>query len=121
MILRVHHAQIPVPVGAEGECRKFYCEVLGLNEIPKPAELRERGGFWLELDGMQIHIGMQDDADRARSRAHLAYEVESLAAWRAKLKENGIEVLDAVSIPGFDRFEFRDPFGNRIEFLQRLN
>jgi hypothetical protein len=23
-----------------------------------------------------------------------------------------------VPIPGYDRFEFRDPFGNRVEFIR---
>jgi hypothetical protein len=29
------------------------------------------------------------------------------------------EVIDSVPLPGHDRFEFRDPFGNRVEFIQR--
>jgi hypothetical protein len=31
----------------------------------------------------------------------------------------GIEATEGVPIPGYDRFEFRDPFGNRVEFPQR--
>jgi hypothetical protein len=25
-----------------------------------------------------------------------------------------------VPIPGYERFEFRDPFGNRVEFIQAV-
>jgi hypothetical protein len=32
---------------------------------------------------------------------------------------DGIEVIDSLPLPGHDRFEFRDPFGNRVEFIQR--
>jgi hypothetical protein len=28
--------------------------------------------------------------------------------------------IEGIPVPGFDRFEFRDPFGNRVELLQRL-
>lgn len=118
MLVRVHHAQITIPKGEEDRCRSFYCGVLGLSEIPKPASLQERGGFWLELGELQIHIGTED-FDRSLSKAHLAYEVDNLASWRMKLQSAGIKVLDAVSIPDYNRLEFRDPFGNRVEFLER--
>ena len=28
--------------------------------------------------------------------------------------------LESIPIPGHDRFECRDPFGNRLEFIQAL-
>jgi hypothetical protein len=36
------------------------------------------------------------------------------------MRENGIEIGDSVPIPGYARFEIRDPFGNRVEFIQRV-
>ena len=30
------------------------------------------------------------------------------------------DILDGIAIPGFDRFEFRDPFGNRVEFIETI-
>jgi len=118
MIQAVHHAQISIPVGAEDQAREFYCGVLGLTEIPKPDALASRGGFWLELDGFQIHFGAEDGIDRARSKAHVAYLVTDLEGWRQKLIDSSCQVVNGIPIPGYDRFEFRDPFGNRIEFLQ---
>jgi len=119
LILRVHHAQITIPKGAEEKAREFYCGVLGLTEVPKPESLQGRGGFWLELGAFQVHVGTEDGFDRRATKAHLAYEVENLEGWREKLSENRIEILEGVPIPHFDRFEFRDPFGNRFEFLER--
>ena len=119
MILRVHHAQISIPRGAEEQARRFYCGVLGLREVEKPAPLRDRGGFWLEIGDTQVHVGTEDGVDRAATRAHLAYEVKDLEAWRARLRVEGIDVQDGIAIPGYMRFEFRDPFFNRVEFLQR--
>lgn len=120
MLIRLHHAQITIPKGAEEECRRFYCGLLGLVETPKPASLEGRGGFWLELGEIQIHVGTEENVNRAASKAHLAYEVDDLNNWRAQLEERHIEILEGIPIPGYDRFEFRDPFGNRVEFLQRL-
>jgi catechol 2,3-dioxygenase-like lactoylglutathione lyase family enzyme len=120
MILRVQHAQITVPKGAEVEARKFYCDVLGLKELPKPESLEGRGGFWLEIGAFQVHVGTEDGFDRTQTKAHLAYEVEDLNAWREKLARNGIRILEGVAIPNYRRFEFRDPFGNRVEFLEAV-
>jgi catechol 2,3-dioxygenase-like lactoylglutathione lyase family enzyme len=120
MIVRLHHAQITIPNGEENRCRRFYCDLLGLREIAKPPSLQERGGFWLELDGVQVHVGTEENVNRKASKAHLAYEVDNLANWRAKLQEHGLKVLDGIAVPGYERFEFRDPFGNRVEFLEHI-
>lgn len=117
-IVGLHHAQLTVPRGAEAAARAFYCGVMGLPEIPKPLSLQGRGGFWLQVGDRQVHVGTEDGFDRATTKAHLAYEVADVAAWGAHLSGNGIEVLDSVPIEGFERFEFRDPFGNRCEMIQ---
>ena len=118
MILSIHHAQITIPKGAEDEARAFYCGLLGLPEVDKPASLVGRGGFWLEIGEMQVHVGVEDGFDRHRTKAHIAYLVDGLEKMRGILIENNFDIIDGVPIPGFSRFEFRDPFGNRIEFLQ---
>lgn len=119
-IERLHHANVTIPKGSEAEARAFYCGLLGLPEIEKPESLKARGGLWIELAGQQIHLGIEDGVDRARTKAHVAYQVDDVKAWRAKLEEAGIKIGDSIPIPGYDRFEFRDPFGNRIEFIQPL-
>ncbi len=117
---RVHHAQITVPNGEENAARKFYCDFLGLAEIPKPESLQGRGGFWMQLGDFQIHVGTENDFDRTKTKAHLAYEVEDLETWREKLQNYGIKIIEGVLIPGCSRFEFRDPFGNRVEFIEKI-
>ena len=120
MITGLHHAQITIPPGAEDEARRFYCDLLGLPEVEKPASLKARGGFWVRVGDRQVHVGTEDGFDRLSTKAHLAYQVTDVAHWREKLIAEGIRVLDSVPIEGFDRFEARDPFGNRIEFIQPL-
>jgi catechol 2,3-dioxygenase-like lactoylglutathione lyase family enzyme len=100
--------------------RTFYCAVLGLREIAKPAALQGRGGFWLQVGDQQVHVGTEQSGQRQATKAHLAYEVDDLAAWRAHLEGLAFQISEAVPIPGHQRFEFRDPFGNRIELTQVL-
>ncbi len=114
----LQHAQITIPNGAETEARKFYCDFLGLKETPKPESLEGRGGFWLEVGAFQIHVGTEDGLDRTKTKAHIAYQVENLNAWREKLETGGVKIIEGVPIPHYSRFEFRDPFGNRVEFLE---
>jgi catechol 2,3-dioxygenase-like lactoylglutathione lyase family enzyme len=115
----IHHVQLTVPNGAEEEARRFYCRVLGLPEIQKPASLTGRGGCWLQVGDRHVHIGVEDGVNRYATKAHIAYEVSDLEEWKRKLAALGIEVIEGIPLPGHDRFEFRDPFGNRVEFIQR--
>ena len=119
MIRGIHHVQLTVPSGAEEEARRFYCRLLGLPEIQKPASLTGRGGLWLQVGDRQVHIGVEDGVNRYGTKAHIAYEVCDLEGWKRKVAALGIEVIESIPLPGHDRFEFRDPFGNRVEFIQR--
>jgi catechol 2,3-dioxygenase-like lactoylglutathione lyase family enzyme len=119
MIRGIHHVQLTIPKGCEEKARDFYCNCLGLQEIDKPAGLAERGGLWLQVGDRQVHIGVEDGVDRYSTKAHIGYEVVDLAGWKDKLKTLAIEIVEAIPIPGCNRFEFRDPFGNRVEFIER--
>lgn len=119
MILKLHHTQITVPIGAEPQAREFYCSVLGLRELPRPDDFANRGGLWLEVGDAQLHIGTEDGINRAATKAHVAFEVANLGEIKRALKEIDIDVKDVETVIGYSRSQFRDPFGNRIELLQR--
>jgi catechol 2,3-dioxygenase-like lactoylglutathione lyase family enzyme len=119
-IERINHVQISVPPGSEDEVRRFYCDILGLEEVPKPASLQGRGGLWLTVGNQAIHFGTEEVSDRAASKRHVAFEVEDLDEARRVLEEAGVKILEGIPIPGYDRFEFRDPFGNRVEMMKRM-
>lgn len=119
-IRRMHHVQVTVPTDAEAAARTFYCQVLGLVEFDKPDSLKSRGGFWLRLGDQELHVSLEDGFDRTTTKAHVAYHVDALEEWREKLTDAGVNIGESVPIPGYRRFECRDPFGNRMEFIEPL-
>ncbi len=116
---RVLHVQFMIPAGCEDEARAFYCDLLGLREVEKPEILRRRGGLWLEHEDFQLHVGAEASFDRMKQRReHVAFQVADLEAARLELAAAGVAIVQGDQLPAFVRFEFRDPFGNRIELLQ---
>jgi catechol 2,3-dioxygenase-like lactoylglutathione lyase family enzyme len=115
---RLNHVHITVPTDRLAEAKAFYCEVIGLTETPKPEPLKIYHGFWIQLDGLQLHVGGEDSiVNRWESGAHVSIEVDDLGERRARLEGAGIFIKPMVRYPGYDRFEFRDPFGNRMELI----
>ena len=113
--------RIMIPPGGEDEARRFYGGLLGMTEIEKPAPLRARGGLWMQAGDRQLHIGVEaPGVERAATRSHVAYEVVRLDAIRARLERAGVAILDGEPIAGLVRFELRDPFGNRVELVERV-
>ena len=113
---RLQHVQLAIPRGAEDDCRRFYVGVLGLIEVPKPPALAVRGGMWLRADGVEIHLGVEDDF-RPAKKAHPAFIVASFEALVERLTASGVEIRWDESIPGTRRFHASDNVGNRLEFI----
>lgn len=112
----IDHVQLGMPAGGEDEARRFYGELLGLAEVPKPAALAGRGGCWFAGDGVAVHLGVEPDF-RPASKAHPAFVVEDLAAARTRLTAGGAVVTDDESGLAVRRCYVADPFGNRIELV----
>lgn len=113
----IDHVQLAMPAGSEETARKFYASLLGMREIPKPAELAIRGGCWFECGPVQIHLGVEADFRPAR-KAHPALRCFDYNRLIAGLRAAGIEVTPDHSIPGVERCHIADPFGNRIELVK---
>ncbi len=114
----IDHVQIAAPEGGEEKARDFFNGVLGMEEIPKPENLRKRGGVWFRCGAHQIHIGIDSDFRPSR-KGHPAIHVKNLDALRERITSKGIEVKEDEVLPGAKRFYVDDPFGNRIELLER--
>ena len=116
-VVGLDHSFITVPSGGEEEARRFYGELLGLTEIPKPAGLG--AGVWFQAGGQELHVGAYDD-HAAPKRPHPGFRVESVTSLEElahRLQEAGVEPKWDERIERRRRFYVRDPFGNRVELL----
>jgi catechol 2,3-dioxygenase-like lactoylglutathione lyase family enzyme len=117
-IIGIDHVQLAMPAGEEDRARTFYGEVLGLPETPKPPNLAKRGGCWFESDLVKIHLGVDKDFHRA-TKAHPGLLVKELRNIVARCHEKGFRVVDDEPLEGYDRVYVDDPFGNRIELMEK--
>ncbi len=112
----IDHVQLAMPAGAEESARRFYCDLPGMVELPKPPELARRGGCWFASGSVQVHLGV--DADfRAAKKAHPALRCANYEGLTARLRSAGVSVTEDENIPGVRRCHIADPFGNRIELV----
>ncbi|GGO60850.1 VOC family protein [Nonomuraea cavernae] len=114
--LGLHHVQLALPPGEEDVCRRFYVDVLGMTEIQKPPVLAARGGLWVRTDGLEIHLGVEEDFRPAR-KAHPGILVADLDALAEHLSGQGVKVTWDDNFPGHRRFYAVDCHENRLEFL----
>ena len=121
-ITGLDHVQVAAPHApdTEARARAFYGDLLGLREIPKPESVRATGGVWFITDSGDLHIGLEEPFSPAR-KAHPAFVVSGLEAMRGILEAAGVPISEAQPIPGIDRFYVHDPFGNRIELMERAS
>jgi len=119
-ILSIDHVQLAMPIGEEEKAREFFSTILGFHEISKPVSLATRGGAWFESENVQLHIGVEENFLPAR-KAHPAFIVDDLDTFIAKIQSAGYET-DTTQPPldGYKRMHIFDPFGNRIELMQKL-
>ena len=118
-VIGVNHAQVNVSKAELEKAREFYLGFLGMKEITRPPVFKSEG-FWFHAGEFEMHIGVEENVDRRATRAHQAYEVDDVAAWRKRIEQAGLPIKDQPKIRGFERFHFRDPFGNNIELIQRI-
>ena len=116
MLDGIDHVQIAAPAGCEAEARRFFGELLGLEELEKPEPLRSRGGVWFRVGAQQLHVGVEQDFAPAR-KAHPAFAVSRYDELLARLRSAGLSVADDASIPGVRRCYVTDPWENRIELV----
>lgn len=119
-ILSINHVQIAIPIDGEEKARAFYINLLGFTEIPKPADFSKRGGAWFQSGNAQLHLGVEADFRPAR-KAHPAFLVDNLDGLIAKIQSAGFET-DTTQPPldGYKRAHIFDPFGNRIELMEKV-
>lgn len=117
-IYGLDHVQLAMPRGAEAEARAFYAGVLGMTEVPKPPRLVPRGGVWFSGGAAHLHLGVEDDF-RPAKKAHPALLVEGLAELAARCEAAGHPAPRDQPLEGYEHVYVSDPFGNRLELVER--
>src|SRR5215472_10953864 len=98
--------------------RRFYRDLLGLQEIAKPRTF-DFVVVWFDLGNQHLHLLLKDRPDTLSPR-HFALRVADCAAARAYFQAHAFPIQETTPIPGADRFFIADPDGNRIEIIQWL-
>ena len=103
-------------------CRRFYCEVLGLEEGFRPSSPTAGfgvPGLWLYVGGQPvIHIiAFEDDVGKGSQTVHhFAFNAHKFDAFKARLDKHGVKYMEN-NIPEVEFYQlfFLDPQGIRIE------
>src|SRR5438067_323480 len=97
----VNHVQVNVSLAELPAAREFYLNFMGMKEIPRPSVFKSEG-FWFRAGDREMHIGVEDNVDRRVTRAHVAYEVDNVNAWRKKIEVARLPTKDQPKIPNYE-------------------
>lgn len=110
----INHVQLGFPAGQQALLRHFYGDLLGLHEF------RSLGG-----DTLRFYAGPQRvdlvpvrEWQATPSPSLLAFEVQNLPGFRARLLDAGFALDESRPLGGHLRFFVNDPAGNTLEFLE---
>ena len=120
LVKRAHH--VSFGVSDLDASRRFYADLLGLEEIERPDFGLPGAGY--QAGEAQVHlIALPDGFEGVRPSPtlnpvtnHAAFEIDDYAATLAELEGRGIEVL--TTSPEVGQMWIRDPDGNIIELIQ---
>jgi catechol 2,3-dioxygenase-like lactoylglutathione lyase family enzyme len=115
--------------------KRFYCDILGMQDLPRPADLTIPGA-WLRSGRAEIHLLQADhathepgdlsakvplgpDVDLGSSR-HFSLVVDDTAALVSRLQERGVVVAfgPVERFGGIVQTYCYDPDGHLVEFTQ---
>ncbi|MFQ3254309.1 MAG: catechol 2,3-dioxygenase-like lactoylglutathione lyase family enzyme [Loktanella salsilacus] len=119
MIEFMHHDQLAMPMNGEDRVRAFYVDVLGFEEVEKPDILKDRGGVWFTRAAIDLHLGVEEPFIPAK-KAHPAFGAPSLDKAIQHLQSRKVAYRRDIDLPNIRRIYIDDPFGNRIDLLERL-
>jgi catechol 2,3-dioxygenase-like lactoylglutathione lyase family enzyme len=126
-VVGLDHVTIQIDEGGEAlsNALHFYVQLFGLEPLDRPVNTdKGRPGAWLRCGpAQQLHIitGAGAAAENRVPRRHPAFRVSDLEALRNRLVAAGVEIIAGNRFPGQERFFVRDPFGNRLEFVERAS
>jgi catechol 2,3-dioxygenase-like lactoylglutathione lyase family enzyme len=121
MAIKLHHVNVTVPAELEASTKDFYGNVLGLEQVPKPAAARQSGA-WYQIGATQLHLSVDNETAGPLSSRHVCFAVPDLNAAEKRFREAKVEIIpDPRPMPGTPRFYVRDPGGNQLEIVQQVS
>jgi catechol 2,3-dioxygenase-like lactoylglutathione lyase family enzyme len=114
-----HH--VAVAVRSAAEARRFYGEVLGLEELPRPLEVAGMfAGAWYRLGVSELHVFEQPNFEPFAGGAagpHIALHTSDFEGTVERLRGRGCEFAfgPGRGPDGIARVIVRDPTGNVVE------
>jgi catechol 2,3-dioxygenase-like lactoylglutathione lyase family enzyme len=99
----------------------FYRDVLGLREVDEGAFRLDDGGMLLLFDpARSSQPGRPVPSHGAAGPGHVAFSVDDLDPWLARLREAGVEVEQEKEWArgGARSVYVRDPAGNSVELVE---
>jgi glyoxylase I family protein len=113
LISDLHH--VSINVDDLDAANHFYIDVLGLERLPRPDF--GFGGTWLGAGEREVHLIEVADVPTDLGQ-HFAFLVSDLDATIAHLRDQGVEVSDAIDLTVARQAFLHDPCGNRLELNQ---
>jgi catechol 2,3-dioxygenase-like lactoylglutathione lyase family enzyme len=119
-----HFAHVSLVVSDVERAKKFYGEVLGLNELPRPNF--PFGGAWYSLGGkVELHLihellpFVRPEKPKPFNvrQPHLALWVNDADATNAALRSKGLSVETVLTGTGYRQNYIYDDDGHLIEFM----
>ena len=130
----LHH--VALYVSDLDRTRAFYCNVLGMHEISRPADFTFPGAYF-KRGAAEVHVVVETapgrtaelrtpwSADELRTGycVHFAFEVPSLDTYRDILAANGVTPVGGPRIraDNVEQIYLADPDGHILELLCRLD
>jgi catechol 2,3-dioxygenase-like lactoylglutathione lyase family enzyme len=112
--MKLDHVNIKTTPELMERCREFYCDILGLEEGPRPAF--GDPGHWLYAGEEAIVHLMLGDRTGKGAVDHFALRVDDLAPYIERLQKAGVE-YKASTVPGngLRQLFCLDPAGSGVE------
>ena len=116
----LHHVQLAMPPGGEPEAQRFYGDVLMFDEVAKPEHLAAAGRLLVPLGTARAapggRGGLPGVGEGAPGRAGARPRRVASPTWRPPASS----VETDTDLDGHERWYVRDPFGNRLEFIEQV-
>jgi catechol 2,3-dioxygenase-like lactoylglutathione lyase family enzyme len=116
----IDHNHIALQVKDIPASAKFYTDVLQLESVPVPDNLKAIRA-WFKVGNYQIHLldGRTEPLHDDRNGRHLALFVSSIEDASKYLDQKGVKYHSQVRFDGVKQLYFSDPDGHLIELNQK--